>query len=149
ELAELPPPAIPPGPVEPLLEASCEAECTAEVPGPPEAACWLHGIVIDPLEEIACGSVITANAPAATAKIAVPIAAAGRSQAYRDLACPGSAGRNRSTVAQNISASDSAAGNAQVVNLPHRSEHQPATIANDSSGGGVIRSRIRSSPSGD
>jgi hypothetical protein len=113
------------------------------------AACWLHGRLIDPLEEIACGSVITANAPAATTKIAVPIAAAGRSHAYLDLAWPEPAGLNRSTVAQNRSAVDSAAGRAQAMNRPLRSAYQPATMAKDSSEGGAIRSRIRSRPSAD
>jgi hypothetical protein len=113
------------------------------------AACWLHGRLIEPLEEIACGSVITANAPAATTKIAVPIAAAGRSHAYRDLAWPGPAGLNRSTVTQNRSTSDSPTGRAQAIARPLRSAYQPATKAKESSDGGAIRSRIRSRPSAD
>jgi hypothetical protein len=40
-------------------------------------------VKLDPLEEMACGSVMIANAPAATTKIAVPMAANGRSQPNR------------------------------------------------------------------
>jgi hypothetical protein len=73
----------PPGPVAlGLPVTNCEPPpFSAELPVLwADPSFWLHGSVIEPLEEMACGSVITAKAPAATTKMAVPIAATGRSQ---------------------------------------------------------------------
>jgi len=68
-------------------------------PLPAELDVWKNGSWSAPVWEIACGSSRAANTPAATTKIAVPIAAAGRSQPScraRPLPVPVPAGRNRS-----------------------------------------------------
>lgn len=144
------PAAVPDGPAEWPPLARWEAECAAAWAELPVAACWVQGSEMEPVDEIACGSVITARMPAAITKIAVPIAAAGRSQPYRDLACPdGSSGRNRSTVAQKMSSSESMTGSAQLTKRRVVSAYQSEIMANEISDGGASRSLIRSSPSGD
>lgn len=95
--------------------------------------------------------VIAANAPAATTKIAVAVAAAGRTQPKRGLAWPGRAGggRNLSTADQKNSRAEAMAGPAQPTTRTAATEYQAPAVASDSSGGRRSRSLIRSRPSAD
>jgi len=97
------------------------------------------------------GMAMAANAPAATTKMARPVAVSGRSQRSPGLAWPGglSSGRNRSMRAQKISQAAPSAGTAHPVSRTAATEYQPAIEENDSSGGRPSRSLIRSSPSAD
>lgn len=123
-------------------------------PLPPDPAECSHGQVVkaDPsLEEIACGSVMIAKAPAATTKIAVPAAAAGRIQPFRRPFSPGVAlaGRNRSMADQNVSAAARNSGPARVAMARATSWYHATADANDGPDDVPIRALIRSSPSGD
>jgi hypothetical protein len=100
---------------------------------------------------MACGSVMIAKAPAATTKIAVPMAAIGRSQPKRGPSSPGarSAGRNRSMTDQKASRIERKTGATHAVIRVAASEYQAMADATDSSGCGRSRALIRSSPSAD
>jgi hypothetical protein len=115
---------------------------------PPDCVSWEKNPLLD---DMACGSVRMAKAPAATTKMAVPMAATGRSQPSRDRAWPGPAatGRKRSTTAQKTSATATKATSATAATRRAIAEYQAAIDANDSAGRMPIRSRIRSSPSPD
>jgi hypothetical protein len=121
-------------------------------PDPPPAwpgcGCWCPDAL---LEEIACGIVIAAAAPAATTKINVAIAATGRSQPKRGRGLPGAAagGRNLSTALRTAAAAVPSSGPAQPVTRSDVSEYQPAAVANDSACGRPSRALIRSRPSDD
>jgi hypothetical protein len=104
-----------------------------------------------PLEEMACGSVMIAKAPAATTKIAVPIAAMGRSQPKWGPPRPGSAaaGRNRSRTDQKASRAARMIGAAHATSRVAISEYQARADAKESAGGVPSRALIRSRPSAD
>jgi hypothetical protein len=123
--APLPPP-LPPCPVEPLLAA-------------PSAEAFEVG-------ETTCGSSVTANAPAATTKTAMPMPATGRSQPYRGRAWPGlaGAGRKRSMTARQATRTGSIQRRSQAAVLADQ-----ADADSRESIGRLSRSLIRSSPSAD
>jgi len=129
--------------------APLEACCRPGPPPPlPDGWCCL---VDELLDEIACGMVIAAAAPAATTKISVAIAAAGRSQARRGRALPGPGadGQNLPAALRNPSAIAVSSDPVRPAIRSVVSEYQPAAVANDSSGGRPSRALIRSSPSED
>jgi hypothetical protein len=123
-------------------------------PLPPDPAECSQGQVVkaDPsLEEIACGSVMIAKAPAATTKIAVPAAATGRIQPFRGPLSPGAdfEGRKRSMTDQSASMGVWISGTVHVTIALAASRHQATAHATDGADGVLIRALIRSSPSGD
>jgi hypothetical protein len=140
-------------PVESLREWIGEEPFTAPWPPPPPVPPpW----VVCPAEAVGAavmrGMAMAAKAPAATTKIARPVAVTGRSQRRPGrAACPGgvSVGLNRSTRAQKISQAVPKAGTAQPASRTAATEPQPEIEENDSSGGRPSRSLIRSSPSAD
>jgi hypothetical protein len=123
-------------------------------PLPPDPDECSQGQVVkaDPsMEEIACGSVMIAKAPAATTKMAVPAAAVGRIQPFRRAFSPGAAlaGRKRSMTDQNASIAVQISGADHVAMALAASWHHATTDAKDGPGAVFIRALIRSSPSGD
>lgn len=131
ELNGVPPPAPLPPPLplcaaEPLLAA-------------PSAEAFEVG-------ETTCGSSVTANAPAATTKTAMPMPATGRSQPYRGRAWPGlaGAGRKRSMMARQATRTGSIQRRSQAAVLADQ-----ADADSRESIGRLSRSLIRSSPSAD
>jgi hypothetical protein len=119
-----------------------------EVPDGAELPSWVfHGRALE-LSPVACGRVMTAKAPAATTKMAVPIAATGRSQPYRPRPCSESPpGRNRSAAVQKNSSAAETAGSAQEASRTAAPEHHAAAVASENTGDGRMRARMRSSPS--
>jgi hypothetical protein len=120
------PPPLPPCPAEPLLAA-------------PSAEALEVG-------ETTCGSSVTANAPAATTKTAMPMPATGRSQPYRGRAWPGlaGAGRKRSMTARQATRTGSIQRRSQVAVLADQADADSRENI-----GRLSRSLIRSSPSAD
>lgn len=106
---------------------------------------------VEPLDEMSCGSVMIAKAPAATTKIAVPMAANGRSQPSRRPVRPENTppGLKRSMTDQKAFRAESMKGAAQVAKRSAASEHQAEADANDISGRPESRALMRSSPSAD
>ncbi|MGH3276381.1 MAG: hypothetical protein ACRDNZ_18890 [Streptosporangiaceae bacterium] len=128
-------------------EASCEPPPSPRLPlcgadPPPEEPDTLA----EPDVASTCGRLVSAKAPAATTKIAVPMAAIGRSQAYPDRACPGLglAGRKRSAMTQMALIT----GRARRLSQPKMPVDQADAAPKDSIGR-FNRARIRSSPSAD
>jgi hypothetical protein len=142
------PGAVTPGP------GNCVAPpFSPEAPAfPLELVGWVQGKIVkaEPLEEMARGSVMIAKAPAATTKIAVPMATIGRSQPKRGPGWPGStsAGRKRSMTDQKASRAERMMGAAHATIRVAASEDQATADANESSGGVPSRALIRSRPSG-